>query len=762
MSNKTAYNSPSKTTYPRDVKKVGAALLYDSLPSSVQGAVTSLFELHGAQTISTLWPKIVDARDEHKPRGTEPSDKDISLPLKIKSEKAALDKCIYLLEKTKHNLRENERGPITKEEVDMWETMSVLTYLFVKNVHPLFRDKFCDDAGMFIMRLISDLDGEYRGVYRLFTGKGMKAGLSNTVYGGIIIRIYVQLIGMKYGQEEEDNDEYEEEEDNKRVKLKEAREYLEEHGASKARYYLDLKESGELIKANQLLSDIITAIGAISPAYYWNPTNKTKRDEELLNYLMECSCGSFFSGFNYVMEMPLNLGTPSLRAIVTLPSSDKNIQAVQLLRNVRSIQDIAFIFSWQPSISAVRKKRSTLVNSDNVNEQATGKAVGALIKEFYVKDPEGFLKLYEFKMLFDDDSITFQDCYESETYAKASRASDNITAILKNDSLDDVQKPPAIIGEINKLIGLERYDEPTDANAYAKASNELIVESMKNTNTPPGMIMTTHVTRDLVKDNTKKYNQEVVIKNHDGSKAEAALMHCTTDKSVPLLASLASPHLIRGGKYSIVQRAKNGQSYNSFMMCLHQAGLVENFETVVNQVKYLYTLLLWTEAFGPSIKDLMADPKLDHGGSVEKGRMATLPLGMSRDPVKSKVAFLAKLVRGKKLDNAVVEGHVKHLQINDYGALWDDDCMDSVVVACLVAELGLHNFAHMMDVVFGINEQSVGMPMHNNFENWLAGLQFGLYQAKETQGKLQQAWDAAPDYNSDDLDEDADAYFNRV
>ena len=139
----------------------------------------------------------------------------------------------------------------------------------------------------------------------------------------------------------------------------------------------------------------------------------------------------------------------------------------------------------------------------------------------------GCLKLYEFKTLFDDDSITFQDCYESETYAKASHASNNITDILKNDNLDDVQKPPAIIGEINKLIGLERYDEPTDVDAYAKASNELIVESMKNTNTPPGMIMTTNVTRELVKDNTKKYNQEVVIKNHDGSKAEAALMHCS-------------------------------------------------------------------------------------------------------------------------------------------------------------------------------------------------------------------------------------------
>ena len=60
MSNKTTYDSPSKTTNPRDVKKVGAALLYDSLPSSVQGAVTSLFELYGAQTINTLWAKIVE------------------------------------------------------------------------------------------------------------------------------------------------------------------------------------------------------------------------------------------------------------------------------------------------------------------------------------------------------------------------------------------------------------------------------------------------------------------------------------------------------------------------------------------------------------------------------------------------------------------------------------------------------------------------------------------------------------------------------
>ena len=62
-------------------------------------------------------------------------------------------------------------------------------------------------------------------------------------------------------------------------------------------------------------------------------------------------------------------------------------------------------------------------------------------------------------------------------------------------------------------------------------------------------------------------------------------MHCTTDKSVPLLASLASPHLIRGVKCNIEQRAKNGQSYNSFMMCLHQAGLVENLETVVRETK---------------------------------------------------------------------------------------------------------------------------------------------------------------------------------
>ena len=98
----------------------------------------------------------------------------------------------------------------------------------------------------------------------------------------------------------------------------------------------NLKESGELIKANQLLSDIITAICAISPAFYWNPTNKTKRDEELLNYLMECSCGSFFSGFNYVMEMPLNLGTPSLRAIVTLPSKEINAKPIEILSRLKS------------------------------------------------------------------------------------------------------------------------------------------------------------------------------------------------------------------------------------------------------------------------------------------------------------------------------------------------------------------------------------------------------------------------------------------
>ena len=692
----------------------------------MQSAITSLYEAYDAQDMSTLWEGIVNGRDEHRP--PEPSDLDITLPLQIKEEKEALDKCIFLMEHTKESLRKLGRGPITTEEEDMWHTMSVLTYLFVKNAYPLIKNE-CDDKGLFTTKRISELRDEHRGVYRILTDEnGMKTGLSNTVYGGIIIRIFMQLQGLEYSDDDDDDNE---EDDNKKAKLKEAREFLTEldegSNRARARYYFDLKETMAIINKNQLLLEIITELAEISPAFYWHPTNSGKRNEELANYLMECCCGSFFTGFNYVLEMIFILGSEYLHKLLTLPSSELNEDAIKILRSVKKIDHIKLILSWEHSTQALRQK---MLDTEDIE---LAKAIGAMVRPFYDDDPAGFLKLYEFQTLFNVKSLPFEDCFKSDTYAKVTKVAHAIINLL------DSGENNLILNEIDKLFGLKRYDEPQEEDLHEKV-NETIINA-QNTVRPPGMITIENATKERISvTNIKEYDGDVKIKNHDGTVAGTIVS--TTDVSKPSIMSIPSPHLIRGVGSTVQQRAINDQAFLAIMTCLSFADFFPR-GVVEKQRRYSYAQFLWMEHIGKhSIGDVIADPKKKKlSGSTEKGRMVALPEGMSRvSTVREGVKFVAKVIS------------------RDTG---EGPCIDSVVVACLVAELGLSNFAKMMKVVFGIDKTNTNYDIETEFSDWLVNVELEM-QGNTTVNNLSERLAYADGHNDDTADAKRKAWLNNL
>lgn len=115
-----------------------------------------------------------------------------------------LTKYIFMVENTKKNLRSNHRGPLSKDEEELWSLLSILAFIFVDNIHPVV-GKDCIHDGKFRLRKLSELKKELRAVYRLLQGTRHKTGCSNRVVEGILRRIWEQVFGSKKqsGKEEE-------------------------------------------------------------------------------------------------------------------------------------------------------------------------------------------------------------------------------------------------------------------------------------------------------------------------------------------------------------------------------------------------------------------------------------------------------------------------------------------------------------------------------------------------------------------------------
>lgn len=243
-----------------------------------------------------------------------------------------------------------------------------------------------------------------------------------------------------------------------------------------------------------------------------------------------------------------------------------------------------------------------------------------------------------------------------------------------------------------------------------------------------------------------------IIKNADGT--EAGTLYSTKDKSLAPVLVTNSWHVIRGVKNSDGARAVVGQSRLSIMTFLNQLdNKIVSDTALAAQVKSLYTQLLWTESFkGCTIGEAIMDRKLKCGGSSNKGRRVTLPMNTSSgDVAKRGLNFIGKMMSGKSVFDSV-----SGLQNN----VNSDVSIDNVVVVCSIAELGLANFASVMDIVYGLNSENTGIVDGDSFSDGWLDLEHRL-KCEQTKNNMQGRFDravpegavpegAAPDSSSDE------------
>ena len=710
--------------------------------SGLQDEISQLLNKFGVTNINTLSKQLL-AGAENTP--TRASD-NVLLPIQMLDKELGLKRLLFMLNLTMTELIKDDRGPHGPhivDEQDIWDHVVVLTYIFLDKMYPKIKEKYAND-GLFHPKNITELVNELRGVYRMFVSNNntsgyVKTGLSNVVATGVIGRMYIQCPGVVV---EDDDEEYDE--DKKKISLKEARDFLTANHPNNVAVYLSVDESMELVNNDLLLLEIVHAIAQLSPAFYWHNTLHEKRDEEITNYLMEALFASFFPGkAGFIMEMVLNLGTTSLRQIMTQPSTEINAVPIKFLRSLflaAGEPDLAtwikLILSWQHTTQALRQ---TQLDTNNVE---VANVIDTMIRPFHAGDPAGFLNLYEIQNLFNVESMPYEDCGQSETYAKVKDAALRISIKLDNNDNDDTEQiKSSVLDIIGTLIDLPRYDEPKMDDAYKNKCIKVVTSAINDDANSDGIIVLEEATMDQVNSNIKDqkdYVNEIRIKNYDGTDA-STLTLSEDNKSSPAILSIRAPHLIRGIKSNHRQRAVNLQSNLSTMKCISDAGWVDKV-VVDEQYKLGKTQLLWTESFkGNSIGFVMNNPSEKCSGSSNKGRMVALPENMSHgNPVKAKVKFLAKMVSGEA-----------------------EKPIDSVVVACLVAELGLDYFAQMMEVVFGINKSIVSVDLRTNFPLWLESLETAM-RGELTVEKLNLALASAEDYDSDAAAAADDDYFDSI
>ena len=247
------------------------------------------------------------------------------------------------------------------------------------------------------------------------------------------------------------------------------------------------------------------------------------------------------------------------------------------------------------------------------------------------------------------------------------------------------------------------------------------------------------------------YKNTLHIKNADETFAGSIL---SDNNDSPLILTLPSLHLMRGVKVTDKQRFVTRQAQLSIMKCLCDAGMVSD-TALETQQKAAYSQLLWTEGIGVNdAKAVMSDEsnidKCD--GSSEKGRMVVLGSLSRITPVKEGVDFVGKFMSGKYVFNPDSKPSLRKAETVD--------SIDNVVVACLIAELGLANFAVMLDIGYGINSRLTGTDFLGDgkqFSHWLTSLKISLGRCEETRNNMQGRFDEVAHGSSSDDDEDDDS-----
>ena len=218
------------------------------------------------------------------------------------------------------------------------------------------------------------------------------------------------------------------------------------------------------------------------------------------------------------------------------------------------------------------------------------------------------------------------------------------------------------------------------------------------------------------------------IKNADGT--EAGLLHSAEDKSSAPALIIHSMHVIRGVKNSDGDRAVVGQSRVSIMTLLNQLdNKIVSDDALAAQVKSLYTQLLLTEGIeGHTIGEAIMDRKMKCGGSSNKGRISTLPMNTSQgDVARSGVPFVSNVMSGKSVFDSV-NGLKNNVE--------SDVSFDNVAVVCLIAELGLDNFASVMDIGYGINRENTEIDDSISFSDGWLKLKLRL-ECEQSSNKMQ-------------------------
>jgi len=711
-----------------------------STPQS--GIIDTLLSEHGASSCKEFVENVFSKSEEKSGDNYIPPPNDVTIPIPIRGKDEALDKFKSMLPVTKKFLNRNGRGPRDNNEMekDNWDTLSVLGYSLVERLYPLVKSK-CDTNGKFQCRTIDQLKvGEdLRGTYRLYDSENniVKTGLSNEVMGGIIKRTFEQLVGKEL-----DDDEEADEEDKKGITVAQAKNILVKNHKEDVAFYFTVDEQMEMVKEDKVIMEIVEAIAMLAPAFAgWDESLSEKRNQEILNFGFEAVCACSFSGSKYhnVMEMFFTLGSTTLREMIKLPSTEMNQLVVELLRSRRlTPEQIKCIFTWQHATNAVRRKGVELrADTDNSSNIKTGDGVSDMIRDFHSDDPASFLQLLENQIIFGSKSISYEDAYPSQSYAQAVAAADGIVNVLESDRNN---KQDEIITHVQTLCGLDRYDDPQGSNAYVNAVNDALVKAEREVNS--GLLVIEDTMKDVSKFDTifPAYKKTLRIKNDDGSVAGTIY---TDNNDSPLILTLPSLHLMRGAKVTDKQRFVTRQAQLSIMKCLCDAGIVRDTTALETQQKAAYSQLLWTEGMGNNdAKEVMSNEsdinKCD--GSSEKGRMVVLG-SLCRRNVKEGVDFIGKLMSGKYVfdadSNPSLGKNVTNVSI------------DNVIVACLVAELRLANFARMMDIGYGINSDVAGVDFLKEgtsfSNNWLC-----LKHRIECGNKVQQRWEGADEENGSD------------
>ena len=158
-------------------------------------------------TYSAAWHAI--EKKCSKDKADDLSVSDNPLLLKIRSLDDTLSKAIVLVHNTQKKLTNDEKGPLSEAERELWSLQLILSFIFLEiNHHQIIQDEdCCTPDGEFLLRQLTDLLGELRGQYRLWIAGQWKTGCTNHKSKGILGRIIKNFSSRNDNSEDVEEDE---------------------------------------------------------------------------------------------------------------------------------------------------------------------------------------------------------------------------------------------------------------------------------------------------------------------------------------------------------------------------------------------------------------------------------------------------------------------------------------------------------------------------------------------------------------------------